>query len=962
MPKIIKLMNITKTTAIYIGGFLVVLAAMLVAPSFLVGNLDNLFDRAARVFQSPEESTLTVDFDDALAFAYNEEKVMFGDDGVKLRKTNDTAEVIQFDSTPLPEDAELMGFVENGEQPGESEIMYQVSADKGKWYYHDGRDWAPVGSCTDCYNTADEINTNIEELPIESDEIKIKAALTSSANATPILESVDFVVEGYMPELTSDEELSRIQSVLALATHGHGDDDDDDCDDNDDDNDDNDDCDDNDDDDGCGGGCQDPDKTAWVDSGKPGKDHCDEDKLHIRVKKDHGDVELRRTYLHFDDSPTPSGGETVSLRIDAEAKEAAVVGVYETSWNESCIDWNGSPAVGSLIDTTNITRDGYAYFDITSVSGGALDLVLKMEDETLPPGVSEKHIDFTDPCISTIGCDDDDDDDNDDDNDDDDCGPCDGKMTALTLRYLGITTGYIEVEQKKGGDIIFAGNVAPGGDFSFVGTDKKGTMGTEIIIYVDGAEETRIHTSCSNPLYVGMITGDFMVLAGESRNGGLLCPGSYCGDGDVDPGEACDDGNNLDGDGCSAVCENEAGPVCGNGVIEPPEECDDGNTEDGDGCSAVCALDPDAVTVLAHKIVCEEETDLPNWGTGGPNINSTTAADFVAASGGDCSFVSGWEFEWGIDGDAEKQTGGFVGKAGSGAGWDDFDTPTVGPTPAQVLINLDELGGTNKLWFREVLKDGYIPFTYPPFAARENNVSAEFYCHTDVINYDNFDWINNLVPNEVYYCVGFNVPEEPVEECGNGVLDPGEECDDGNTDNGDGCSAECTIEEPICGNGILEAGEQCDDGNVINGDGCNNLCQIEVPECGNGVLDPGEQCDDGNLVDGDGCSAECETEEDEPECGNGIVEVGEQCDDGNNNNNDTCSNQCDNQTPICHATSSETHPYNFLWVDDSAIDGVGANDHTSHEDDIIPITDLNGDGEIDIDDCNANQPVTILGY
>lgn len=96
----------------------------------------------------------------------------------------------------------------------------------------------------------------------------------------------------------------------------------------------------------------------------------------------------------------------------------------------------------------------------------------------------------------------------------------------------------------------------------------------------------------------------------------------------------------------------------------------------------------------------------------------------------------------------------------------------------------------------------------------------------------------------------------------------------------------------------------------------------------------------------------------EPECGNGIVEQGEDCDDANNNNNDFCSNQCENRTPICHATGSETHPYNLLWVADDAIDGEGENDHTNHPNDIIPITDRNGDGEITEDDCSyeANNP------
>ena len=63
---------------------------------------------------------------------------------------------------------------------------------------------------------------------------------------------------------------------------------------------------------------------------------------------------------------------------------------------------------------------------------------------------------------------------------------------------------------------------------------------------------------------------------------------------------------------------------------------------------------------------------------------------------------------------------------------------------------------------REVLKEGYIPFTYPP---DNDNVSAEFYCADDVYNYDNFDFIRNLQEGETYYCVAFNAPLVVEPQC-----------------------------------------------------------------------------------------------------------------------------------------------------------------------------------------------------
>lgn len=62
-------------------------------------------------------------------------------------------------------------------------------------------------------------------------------------------------------------------------------------------------------------------------------------------------------------------------------------------------------------------------------------------------------------------------------------------------------------------------------------------------------------------------------------------------------------------------------------------------------------------------------------------------------------------------------------------------------------------------------------------------------------------------------------------------------------------------------------------------------------------------------------------------------------------------NDGDHKIYICHKTSSETNPYVVLHIDESAADGEGANDHTHHEGDIIPIDDRNGDGEITVEDC-----------
>jgi len=106
-----------------------------------------------------------------------------------------------------------------------------------------------------------------------------------------------------------------------------------------------------------------------------------------------------------------------------------------------------------------------------------------------------------------------------------DCNTCDGEVEQLTLIYTGeLQDAQIKVEQKNGGAVVFDGIVAPNGEFSFTGSSLDGTLTSEIIISVNGGEQTTIHTSCSEPIGPGLIAGNFEVVAGESRNGGPLCP------------------------------------------------------------------------------------------------------------------------------------------------------------------------------------------------------------------------------------------------------------------------------------------------------------------------------------------------------------------------------------------------------------------------------------------------------
>jgi len=466
------------------------------------------------------------------------------------------------------------------------------------------------------------------------------------------------------------------------------------------------------------------------------------------------------------------------------------------------------------------------------------------------------------------------------------CHECDGKITALTMKYNGEESANIRVIEKKTEAVVFDGIIDSNELFSFVGTDKKGTLGTEITIFVNGEEHVKIHTSCSVPIGPGTVAGDFIVISGESRNGGTLCPVgpvNYCGDGAVNEDEECDDGNMNNNDGCSNTCTIEIIDACGDWDLDLGEECDDGNTEGGDGCNADCKVE--YVNTCGDGALDErEECDDQNRS----------------------------------DGDACSSTC-------------TLEIPTVGLTiyPPVGFTGLDnEFTATTEEWAVYTLLDYADGTTYndPVFPAIHRYQVLWTY---DVIltvmnNYDGE--IATWTTRPQAQAIEPLVVQLPV--CGDGYLIPsaGEECDDGNLTNRDGCSNTCVLETPtwelsvyppvgftgldnifsasteawatythidygdltaeqsptfptphryhalgtydvvltiennytgdialravrprtqvttiekiivvppVCGDGyaVLEAGEECDFWDLINGDGCDSECKWEPPTC-----------------------------------------------------------------------------------------------------------------------------------
>ncbi len=169
---------------------------------------------------------------------------------------------------------------------------------------------------------------------------------------------------------------------------------------------------------------------------------------------------------------------------------------------------------------------------------------------------------------------------------------------------------------------------------------------------------------------------------------------------------------------------------------------------------------PPTITINAYKIMCDDESYLPNWGRGGSlngrqtPITQSIAQNWVDTSEGHCYFEPSWLFQWGTP--TAPNPGDNTGVS-SNPKWHTFG-PTDSSGLATVSLSRDEVTASSNLWMREVWQEGYIPFTYGIEGGNSNNVSAEMYCHVDALNYDNWDRIDKVSFGETYTCIAWNVP------------------------------------------------------------------------------------------------------------------------------------------------------------------------------------------------------------
>lgn len=211
------------------------------------------------------------------------------------------------------------------------------------------------------------------------------------------------------------------------------------------------------------------------------------------------------------------------------------------------------------------------------------------------------------------------------------------------------------------------------------------------------------------------------------------------------------------------------------------DDCDEDDDNDCDEEDSDCVMLPPA-TVSATKILCPSEDLLPNWGNGGADITSSTATNFIEENP-ECEIVD-WDFEWMVDGEGDENSddGQPLDNENSLAGWTSF-------------TSTDTIPAGETVWFREQVEEGYTPFSGDT-SAPYNDVSAEFYCGNDVLNYDNYDYIDTD-PGQTYYCVAFNAHPDLC----NNLEGIQVEVPEGYTENDGACSMPVEEEGGICEEG-----------------------------------------------------------------------------------------------------------------------------------------------------------------
>jgi len=177
----------------------------------------------------------------------------------------------------------------------------------------------------------------------------------------------------------------------------------------------------------------------------------------------------------------------------------------------------------------------------------------------------------------------------------------------------------------------------------------------------------------------------------------------------------------------------------------------DAALENENNCSVVFP-EPTA-QIITTKIACENESSLPNGDYS--VIDANTATAFLAENPS-CYLQEGVAFQWAA---GEFTSSNVPSNNGAAPAPWNISAPTGVDGMTTMTVPVSALEDQTTVSVREVLDtDKYLTFSDD----KNDNVSAEMYCNTDVKFYDNMEWITDFGEEETYYCVAWNVPVEPV--------------------------------------------------------------------------------------------------------------------------------------------------------------------------------------------------------
>ena len=104
------------------------------------------------------------------------------------------------------------------------------------------------------------------------------------------------------------------------------------------------------------------------------------------------------------------------------------------------------------------------------------------------------------------------------------CVDCDSSITELTFRYNGNSQDVpVRVETPEG-NLLFEDTLATNAEFTITLSETEGTLGSDLVVFVDGQQVTTLATDCSQVLGPNYILGDLEIIGGMTETGGQLCP------------------------------------------------------------------------------------------------------------------------------------------------------------------------------------------------------------------------------------------------------------------------------------------------------------------------------------------------------------------------------------------------------------------------------------------------------